>query len=80
MVLFDIRLSFLYNNKHMNITQEINLEKQAKQGRPRKLEKELKKSRSIRITDIRNEILIKRYGRLQKAIDYFIKEDDKIWE
>jgi len=56
------------------------MKKKKSPGRPNKLKKELKKSTSIRITDNKKTDLTNRYGSFQKAIDYFITEDDKLWQ
>ena len=56
------------------------MKKKKNPGRPNKLKKDLKKSRSIRVTDIKKRELEDRYTSLQKAFDHFIIEDDRLWE
>ena len=56
------------------------MKKQIRLGRPKKINNELKKQCSIRLMNTKKNDLINRYGSIQKAIDYFIKEDDKLWE
>ena len=48
-------------------------------GRPKLAKKDIKKSHSIRLTDLRIKILKKRYGTLQKAFDAMIISDDEVW-
>jgi len=55
------------------------MKKKRNPGRPKKFNKDLKKTRSIRTTDNQERNFKKRYGSRQEAIDHLIKLDDKRW-